>query len=37
MKGDYIFDTQEHITKEAIKKSATKLVPKDSILLVVKS
>jgi type I restriction enzyme, S subunit len=37
MKGNYIFDTQEHITEEAIKKSATKLVPKNSILLVVKS
>ncbi len=37
MKGDYIFDTEEHITEEAIKNSATKLVPKGSILLVVKS
>lgn len=37
MKGNYIFDTQEHITEEAIRKSATKLVPKKSILLVVKS
>jgi len=37
MRGDYIFDTEEHITEEAIKKSATKLVPKGSILIVVKS
>lgn len=37
MKGDYIFDTEEHITEQAIKDSATKLVPKGSILLVVKS
>lgn len=37
MKGDYIFDTEEHITEQAIKDSATKLVPKGSILIVVKS
>ena len=37
MKGGYIFDTEEHITEEAIRKSATKLVPKESILIVVKS
>ncbi|MCA1626269.1 MAG: restriction endonuclease subunit S, partial [Acidobacteria bacterium] len=37
MKGDYIFDTEEHITEEAINNSATKLVPKGSILIVVKS
>jgi len=37
MRGDYIWDTQEHITKEAIAKSATKLVPAGSILVVVKS
>jgi type I restriction enzyme S subunit len=37
MRGEYIFDTQEHITEEAIRKSATKLVPKESILMVVKS
>ena len=37
MEGEYIFDTQEHITEEAIKKSATKLVPRNLILLVVKS
>lgn len=37
MKGDYIWDTEEHITEEGIKKSATKLVPAGSILIVVKS
>lgn len=37
MRGDYIDDTQEHITEEAIRASATKLVPAGSILVVVKS
>jgi type I restriction enzyme S subunit len=37
MKGDYIWDTEEHITEEAIKKSATNFVPAGSILVVVKS
>jgi len=37
MKGDYIWDTQEHVTEEAIANSATKLVPSGSILVVVKS
>lgn len=37
MKGRVLTDTQEHITEEAIKKSATKLVPKETILIVVKS
>ena len=37
MRGDYIWDTQEHITKEAIARSTTKLVPAKSILVVVKS
>lgn len=37
MRGDYIWDTEEHITEDAIKKSATKLVPVNSILVVVKS
>ena len=37
MRGDYIYDTQEHITEKAIKESATNLVPVGSILLVVKS
>lgn len=37
MHSDYIIDAQEHITEEALKKSAAKLIPKDSILIVVKS
>ncbi len=37
MRGDYICDTEEHITQEAIKNSCTNLVPADSIVLVVKS
>lgn len=37
MKGDYIWDTEEHITAEAIEDSATNLVPAGSILVVVKS
>lgn len=37
MIGDYIWDTEEHITEEAIDNSATKLVPANSILVVVKS
>jgi type I restriction enzyme S subunit len=37
MKGDYIWDTEEHVTEEGIEKSATKLVPAGSILVVVKS
>jgi len=37
MRGDYIWDTEEHITEDAIHNSATKLVPLNSILVVVKS
>jgi type I restriction enzyme S subunit len=37
MKGDYIWDTEEHITERAIQESATNLVPAGSILVVVKS
>jgi type I restriction enzyme S subunit len=37
MRGDYIWDTEEHITEEAIRTSATNLVPADSLLVVVKS
>jgi type I restriction enzyme S subunit len=37
MRGDYIWDTEEHVTEEAIARSATKLVPVNSILVVVKS
>lgn len=37
VRGDYISDTDEHITAQAVANSATKLVPADSILVVVKS
>lgn len=37
MRGDYIWDTEEHVTEEAVAHSATKIVPIGSILLVVKS
>jgi type I restriction enzyme S subunit len=37
MRERYISDSQEHITKQAIGVSATKLVPTNSILVVVKS
>ena len=37
MQGDYIWDTEEHITQAAIESSATKLVPENSVLVVVKS
>lgn len=37
MKSEYLDDTQEHITKEAIRDSATKLVPVGTVLVVVKS
>jgi type I restriction enzyme S subunit len=37
MRGDYIWDTEEHITEDGIENSATSLVPANSILVVVKS
>ncbi|MFI5258780.1 MAG: restriction endonuclease subunit S [Candidatus Limnocylindrales bacterium] len=37
MKCHYLEDTEEHITPEAISQSATKLVPAETILVVVKS
>jgi type I restriction enzyme S subunit len=37
MRGDYIWDTEEHITEQAIEESCTNLVPAHSILVVVKS
>lgn len=37
MKNDFLEDTQEHITEEAVRCSATKLVPPGTILVVVKS
>lgn len=37
MKGEYLLDTEEHITREAIENSATKLVEPSCLLVVVKS
>ncbi|MFO0967412.1 MAG: restriction endonuclease subunit S [Gemmataceae bacterium] len=37
MRGEYITDTEEHITERAIEDSCTNLVPAGSILVVVKS
>src|ERR1700730_227235 len=37
MRGDYISDTQEHVTEDAVANSATHVVPAGSILVVVKS
>jgi len=37
MKGEELTGTKEHITEEAIMKSATKLVPPETLLVVVKS
>jgi type I restriction enzyme, S subunit len=37
MRGDYISDTQEHVTEGAVANSATHVVPVGSILVVVKS
>lgn len=37
MHGETLSDTQEHITEDAVKNSATKLVPPGSLLIVVKS
>jgi type I restriction enzyme S subunit len=37
MKFDYLRDTQEHVTNEAVANSATRIVPPGSVLVVVKS
>jgi type I restriction enzyme, S subunit len=37
MKSEFLNDTQEHITPQAIEESATNLVPTGTILMVVKS
>jgi len=37
MKSWYILDSEEHITQEAVDNSATKLIPKNSILIVNRS
>jgi len=37
VKGNFIFDTQDHITEDAIAASSTRLVPSGSIVCVVRS
>lgn len=37
VKQDYLDDAQEHITEEAVSKSATNVVPEGTVLIVVKS
>lgn len=37
MKTDRIFDTEDHITSEAVENSSTRLVPMNSVLVVVRS
>jgi type I restriction enzyme S subunit len=37
MKKDFILDSIDHITEEAVNNSATKLVPKFSLLMVIRS
>lgn len=37
MKSDVITDSIDHITEEAIQNSSTKLVPKDAVLMVIRS
>jgi type I restriction enzyme S subunit len=37
MKQDSIFDSEDHITERAVANSATKLIPRDSILCVTRS
>lgn len=37
MKQDFIFDAEDHITENAVDNSATKLIPRDSILCVTRS
>ena len=37
MKREFLDDTEEHDTEEAVQKSATKIVPAGTILVVVKS
>ena len=37
MRREYIWDTEEHVTEEAVAGSSTRLVPRNSVLIVVKS
>jgi type I restriction enzyme S subunit len=36
MKVDYILDSQDHVSEEAIRNSAVKLIPENSLLIVVR-
>ncbi|QUY48916.1 restriction endonuclease subunit S [Serratia plymuthica] len=36
MKIDYIFDAEDHISESAVKQSSTKLIPVNSVLIVVR-
>lgn len=37
MKSDLIEDSQDHITEEAVQKSTTKMIPANSVLMVIRS
>ena len=37
MKSDIIVDSIEHITQEAIDNSSTKIIPPESVLIVIRS
>jgi type I restriction enzyme M protein len=37
MKADFLFDTEDHLSVDAIAESATKMVPEDTVLAVVRS
>ena len=37
MKFDVVSDSIDHVSEEAIENSATSLIPKDSVLMVVRS
>ena len=37
MKSDRIEDSQDHITEEAIQRSTTKMIPENSVLMVIRS
>lgn len=37
MKSEVVFDSQDHVSSEAIENSATNLIPKNAVLMVVRS
>ena len=37
MKNDYILDSQDHITEDAVKNSTAKMVPVNSVIMVIRS